>query len=414
MKFLLSLAWKNLFRYGRRTFITAAALAVGIAAYIWIDGWLLGAEKESERNIIWYESSSAKIMDADYAKELKAMPLKQAIEDPAAVEGALSGLGLEHTRRIRFAGELFFGEGSTMVQGIAIDPATDGRVFRLAETVAEGRYLGQGAEASGAEALIGRWLAEDLGATVGDLIEIRTRTRYGAFQTIELLVAGILDSPNPVINQGTVFLPLSLAEDSLEMEGAVTEIAVYFPEWKEPDQKMNEIRSALAGFPGLTVMGWRELARDYLMIAQAKTAGSSVILLLVFIIAAVGISNTMLMAVYERVREIGMMRAMGMRDRSIRLAFLFEAGGIGLLGSAAGLVLGAAINFYMVRWGIDLGALIGDMEVGYRIHSVFHAAWHPQALIGGLVFGVIASMVVSFIPSSRALKMGITDCLTHA
>ena len=64
----------------------------------------------------------------------------------------------------------------------------------------------------------------------------------------------------------------------------------------------------------------------------------------------------MLMAVYERVREIGMMRALGMRDRFIRLAFLLEAGGIGLVGSAVGLVLGAALNWYMVRWGLDLSA----------------------------------------------------------
>jgi putative ABC transport system permease protein len=413
MKFLLSLAWKNLFRYARRTFITAAALAVGIAAYIWIDGWLLGAEKESERNIIWYEAGSAKIMDADYAEELEAMPLKQAIENPAAVEATLAGLGLRHTRRIRFAGELFFGEGSMMVQVIAVDPATDGRVFRLSETVAEGQYLASDGEGAETQALIGRWLAQDLGAGVGDLLEIRTRTRYGAFQTLELVVAGIMDSPNPVVNQGTVFVPLALADESLQMEGAVTEIALYFPEWQQPAQRLAQIHGALAGFAQLTVVSWRELARDYLLIAQAKTAGSSIILLLVFIIAAVGISNTMLMAVYERVREIGMMRAMGMQDGSIRLAFLLEAGGIGLIGSAVGLALGAGVNFYMVRWGLDLGAFLGDMEIGYRVHSVFRAAWHPQALIGGLVFGVLASMVVSFIPSSRALKMGITDCLRY-
>ena len=75
--------------------------------------------------------------------------------------------------------------------------------------------------------------------------------------------------------------------------------------------------------------------------------------------------------------------------------------------------MGAALNFYMVRWGMDLGALFGDMEIGYRVHSVFHSAWHPQALIGGLVFGILSSMVVSFIPSSRALKLGITDCLRY-
>ena len=165
--------------------------------------------------------------------------------------------------------------------------------------------------------------------------------------------------------------------------------------------------------PGITVESWKDLARDFLMIAQAKSAGSSILLILVFIIAAVGISNTMLMAVYERVREIGMMRAMGMKDGDIRLTFLFEAGGIGLIGTLIGVALGAAINWYMVNYGLNLGALMGQMDIGYRVHSVFRGAWHPQAIVAGLIFGVLAAMLFSIIPSSRALKMEITDCLRY-
>jgi ABC-type lipoprotein release transport system permease subunit len=161
------------------------------------------------------------------------------------------------------------------------------------------------------------------------------------------------------------------------------------------------------------VESWKELARDFLMIAQAKSAGSSILLVLVFIIAAVGISNTMLMAVYERVREIGMMRAMGMKDGAIRTTFLFEAGGIGLIGAVIGVGLGVVINWLMVTRGIDMSALMGQMDIGYRVSGVFYSAWHPQAIVGGFVFGVIAAMLFSIIPSSRALKMEITDCLRY-
>jgi ABC-type lipoprotein release transport system permease subunit len=133
----------------------------------------------------------------------------------------------------------------------------------------------------------------------------------------------------------------------------------------------------------------------------------------VFIIAAVGISNTMLMAVYERVREIGMMRAMGMNNGDIRLTFLFEAGGIGLIGAVFGVGLGVIANWLMVRWGIDMSALMGHMDIGYRVAGSFRSAWHPQAIVGGFVFGVIAAMLFSILPSSRALKMQITDCLRY-
>jgi ABC-type lipoprotein release transport system permease subunit len=416
MKFLFALAWKNLSRYSRRTLITAGALAVGVAVFIWMDGWLVGADLESRRNIVWYEAGSAKLMTRPYFDDLQSMPLKEVIEEPAAVEQALEGLpGVATARRVSFAGELFVslgqdaGEGSLFVKAVALDPQTDGRVFRLEETLQEGRFL----EAGQPQLLLGEWLARDLGAKVGDWVTLRARSRYGAFQTLDLQVVGILNCPNPMINQGMVFLPLEVADEALQMEGAVTEIAVSFPEWQDPAARLAGIRARLAGFPELVLADWQELAKDFLAIAEGKRAGTSMLLFLVFIIAAVGISNTMLMAVFERVREIGMMRALGMRDGAIRLAFLLEAGGIGLVGSLAGLALGAALNWVMVRWGLDLSAWVGEMQIGYRVHSVFRSAWHPQALIGALLFGVLASMLISFIPSSRALKMRITDCLRY-
>ncbi len=409
MSFLLTLAWKNLSRYKRRTLITAIALAFGIAMFLWMDGWLQGAERESERNIIWYESGSAKVMTTEYLEDLNNMPLKQAIEDPQAVEQALEGAGVTTTRRTVFPGEIFYGEGSMYIKVIGIDPQTDGKIYRLSDTLVQGRYL----EAGEQGVVIGEWLAQDLGIEVGEEITIRTRTRYGAFQTLELIVVGVLNSPNPVINKGTAYIPLSLADEALEMEGAVTEITLYFPEWQDPEVKVESLRTRLSSFPGITVQSWKELARDFLMIAQMKSAGSSIILFLVFVIAAVGISNTMLMAVYERVREIGMMRAMGMKDGAIRVAFLFEAGGIGLIGTLAGIVIGLLLNWYMVNYGIDFSGLVGQMDIGYRVTGVFRSAWHPQAFVGGFFIGIVATMVFSLIPSSRALKMQITDCLRY-
>ena len=409
MKFLLALAWKNLSRYKRRTAITVAALAVGVTFYIWIDGWLVGAETESERNLIWYETAAAKIMNVSYWEDIETFPLKHVVAAPATLEAGLEAAGIAYTRRTVFAGELFFGDGAKPVKMVALDPATDGRVYRLDQSISEGRFL----DGAGGGILLGEWLARDLGIQVGDPVVVRTRTRYGAFQTLDLEVAGILNSPNPVINKGTGFVSLAAIEEAMEMEGAVSELALYFPDWQQPQARLAQIEPLLAGNPELTLLSWRDLAQDYLMFAKMKQSGSGIYLLLVFIIAAVGITNTMLMAVYERVREIGMMRALGMKNSAIRLAFLLEAGGIGLLGSGLGVVLGSLITFFMVRHGIDLSSMVGEMDIGYRISGVFYSAWHPAALVGGFIFGILATMVISLIPSSRALKKGITDCLRY-
>jgi len=262
--------------------------------------------------------------------------------------------------------------------------------------------------------LIGSWLADDLFVRVGDWVEVRTRTRYGAMQTMELEVVGLVNSPNPVINKGVCYVPLSVAQYDLAMDDAVTEIVLSIPEPRSLEAELSDIRDGLRTVSAdLTVVSWRDLAGDFVALAEMKTAGSRVLIFLIFIIAAVGISNTMLIAVYERVREIGMMRALGMQNASVRLAFLLEAGGIGLLGGIFGLAVGAAATFWIVNWGIDYSSIMGDMDIGYRVQGVFRGAWNPGAMILAVVLGTVMSVGVALIPTARALKMRITDCLRH-
>ena len=179
-------------------------------------------------------------------------------------------------------------------------------------------------------------------------------------------------------------------------------------------EEVSLINETLASsFPELTALTWQELATDFIAMAEMKSKGSGMLIFLILVIAAVGISNTMLIAVYERFREIGMMRALGMKESSIRLAFLLEAGGIGLLGSLVGLILGSLATYWIVNWGIDYGNLLGDMDIGYRIKGVFRGAWHPEAMVSAVFFGTLISMAVALLPASRALKMKISDCLRH-
>ena len=121
----------------------------------------------------------------------------------------------------------------------------------------------------------------------------------------------------------------------------------------------------------------------------------------------------MLMAVFERVREIGMMRALGMKDGDIRLAFLFESAGIGLIGSVMGIALGILLNIWLVNWGINFGWLLRDFDFGYRMSTMLRGAWDFATIFVAFAAGIVLSMIVAFIPAHRALKMTIPDCLRH-
>ncbi len=431
MKGLFPLAIKNLSRYRRRTIITASAVAIGLALYIVLDGMLLGLEKESERNLIWYETSSARAMTEEYWQDRDRLPLDESISEPQRVIQRLGEAGIPATPRIVFSGELVVYEdpypssGSMRTQLYGIDPRTDNDVFRLRETVSEGRYLEPGENG----ALMGAWLAEDLGAEVGYPLTVLTRTREGYYQTIDLEIVGIVNAPNPVINRKAVYLPYDTAALYLQMEDRATEIDISFHGAADHEAQLAAARAAIeagaatgaaraatedtGGADDLVVKGWQELAADYVALAKTKTQGSSMILFLVFVIAAVGVSNTMLMAVFERTRELGMMRALGMGERDVRLLFLIEAAGIGLLGAALGVGVGVMGNWLMTRYGIDYRWMFRTMDVGYRSAGYVRSAWHPEAIMQAFFIGIILAVGVSWVSTRRILRFSIPDSLHH-
>jgi ABC-type lipoprotein release transport system permease subunit len=416
VRFIISLALKNLTRYKRRTIITAVAIAVGLMMYIVVDSILLGAEFESMRNLRWYETASARIMHPDYWEERLMRPLDISIDDPNTIVDALRKEGIAAAPRTMFSADLIlysddFGEDGNMpVQVTAVNPELDNTVFRFEDTRIEGRFVESGTN----ELVIGSWFAEDIGAKVGYWVTLVTRGNGGFYEAMDMQIVGIVNCPNPNVNRTLLMVPIDTIGDYLAMEGAATEINIALPENAEIAEEVARIQQLIdPSGNDLLVVSWDDLARDYVALAEAKRGGTGMILFLVFIIAAVGISNTMLMAIYERIRELGMMRALGMNDRSIQLAFMVEAGGIGLIGSTIGVLLGIAINFYMVNVGIDFGLLMRDMDMGYRIQSSFRGTWSPSTIITAFFFGSILSMLVAWIPTRRALKMDIPSCLRH-
>ncbi|MCK9482580.1 MAG: FtsX-like permease family protein [Bacteroidia bacterium] len=418
MKFIFTLAMKNLNRYKRRTAVTAIAIAIGLMMYILVDSLLLGVEIESERNLIWYETSSVRIHNKDYWPDRLLYPLKEGIEKSTQLTKLLGENGYTATERIVFKADMVlysndFGEdGNFPVVVTAIDPEKDYEVFHYKDTLIEGRFLNKGEEDG---ILLGSWLAEDIGAEIGYWVTLLTRGNGGFFEAIDVQVVGIVNCPNPNVNRTLLMMDIDSVGAVLGMDGSVTEIDIKLPERADVDNEVTKIAEILdkGGFTNLQAQSWKMLAKDYLAIAEAKRGGTGVILFLVFIIAAVGISNTMLMAMYERTRELGMMRAMGMKENHIRLAFIFEAGGIGFLGAIVGIILGVVLNIFLVEIGIDYGAFFRDIDIGYRIQNIMRGAWSIKSLIIAFVSGITLSMVVSLLPIRRALKMDIPACLTY-
>ena len=416
MGFLVRLAWKNLLRHTRRTLITASAIAVGLGLFVFLDGWIKGFDAQSQNNLAWYETSGVRVVDAEFWEERDGSPIDLVIEQPEPLIDEITELGYRATSRTSFVGELivsydpFPEDGSLPTRVIAIDPARDPDVYRIDRTIELGRFLEAGEEG----VLMGSWTADDLGAEVGYEITIATRTRDGFRQTMRMPIVGIFATPNPVVNRGVLYVDLSVADFYLEMQGAVTQIDVQLPDRADREEAGEEFAELLAPGEDLAVITWDDLASEVIAVAQADMVGSFAIMVLVFIIAAVGVGNTMLMAVFERVRELGMMRALGMRDGQIQLTFVLEAAGVGLIGSVIGLLIGSFGNWYMVTFGFDFGfAIQGFGNIGYRIATVFYGAWNPGTMVVAFFAGIVLSALIAWVPARRVTRMTITESLVH-
>lgn len=411
MKFLFGLALKNLARYRRRTLITAFAIAIGLAMFIWVDSMLTGLDDETIRNIRFYETGSGKIVNSDYREEMDRGRLDHLITDPGKLSDILTEESIPHTRRVNFTAEAVVDEGSLFVRATGIDPETDDQVYRFRDSLAEGEYLRSGEHG----ALLGKGVARSLNVGIGEFITLRCKTASGFNQSMELQVAGVLNTPNVYANNSSLLLPLDVADEILFLDGAVTEISyrtsILSGEGFGTAELLNARLAEVA--PDHVAVPWEELAESFLTLADAKSQSTGMILFFVFIIAAVGISNTMLMAIYERVQEIGMMRALGMKNRQIRIAFLLESAGIGLIGSICGVVIGSLLTFQLVTWGIDVTEMLGDMEAGYRTAGIMYGSWNITTIVTAFFAGIVLAVVVAIVPTRHAIKLKIVDALRH-
>lgn len=415
---LLKFAFKNLTRHKRRTMITASALAFGLMLFILMDSLLKGAYNESTRNLIEIETGDGKIMSRETFKDLQFLPLGNRVEKPDELITLIDKLGGNGVKRVNINAEMIYTKeyfdkaGSSNVLFTAVDLENDNRVFDVfhSKYLVDGRFFEPGTD----EIVLGAWLADDIGAEVGDFVTLSLRTAAdgddpGYEQTIDAEIVGLINVPSPAVNRKVVYYPLDMADYSLDLRGSVTEIAVKIPLGDTINTFKEKIQKNLDS--DISFYSWRDLSRDYLALVETKSGASSIILFLVALIAIVGITNTMLMTINERQRELGMMRALGMRNSEIRSAFILEAAGIGIVGAFVGIVLGVLVNIPLVNTGIDMSTYFRDMDLGYRLSSVMKGQWSINTIVISLISGVLLTVLVAVAPTGKAIKKSIPDCI---
>lgn len=402
MRFLVKLAARNLWRNRRRTVLTFSALAFGIACLILVDSLTRGLTSVSERNLIDLETGEVQVHAPGWFDERDTLPLDIVLDKETAMQ-VITGVPEVRAAapRVVAAARLHVGWEEFPVVAIAVDPSLDREALALEEHV-----VGRLPHAGALEAAIGSGLADLLDIHVDDYITLTARTRTGAIEALDFVVTGRLATPNPGVNQNHVYLPLDVVDRAFGMTGGVTTIVVRLAPGVSLDAGEQAVRSALgeAGVPA-DVFTWRQSQADFVALTETSRASDMVLLGVILIIALVGVTNTILLGTLERTREIGTMKAMGMREGEIVRLFLLETTGIALLAVAAGWLLGTAVNWYFVTVGIDLDTFVGDVDWGFPVQSVIYGVWNGSMYLWAAVFALITCWIAGYIPARRAARL---------
>jgi ABC-type lipoprotein release transport system permease subunit len=408
MNLYLRLAWRNLWRHRRRTVIVVVAMALGLGLMMWYDGLMAGFDQAIYGNAIKVLGGNIQIHAEGYRTEMGENPLLPLADDQAVVQAALAQpLVQSATRRINTGGLVTSPEGAFGVNITGIEPEKELEVSLPAQHVIAGRYLTSDDKDM---IFIGKGLAEAMGVTVGDRIPLVGRSTHEQSRRRTMTVAGIYDLGMPEFEKSAVYISLGEAQDLFDLAGQSTEVAIVL---KQLGQEPKVIAAMEPTLPGYEIDTWRNNYPELLAAITTKNGVMNIFGVIILLIAGIGILNLLLMAVYERTREIGLLGAMGLKPRQISLLFVLEGIMMGLVGVAAGIAFGLLINGLLRQVGLDFSYMSTATEYMALISGRVYPSWGLEKLLSRALTVAIISALAALIPASEAARREPATALHH-
>ena len=401
---LIKIAFRNIFRNKRRSFLTIGAVFISVAITTFFISIFDGMYEMMIRNTV-SSIGHIQIVHKTYYEKEKTMPLKYKIDNYSKVkEQILKNVdGVEKVAgRILLGGMLGKEDLDEIAGGFAIEPDIDTSMFNISKNIIEGRMPNK----DRMEVLLGDKLAKRLRVKVGDEIIIVSKTVYNSLGGMALKVCGIAKFSVERMNN-VFFIPLKVAQKSLYMEGAVSRIVIEIRHSRDVEKIKEKIKGLIDNDDYL-VLSYLDNDALKSMITYLRVA-SFVELLIVFIIAIFGIFNTMFTSVFERTPEIGLLSSMGLTKYKIQFLFLSESGIIGIIGSIFGIMLGSVAAYYFATKGFNLGDVATN--VGMDWDRVLYAEFSFAQILKTFLLGFIVSIIAGIIPAIKASRLEPTEAL---
>jgi len=405
---LLRMAWRNVWRNWRRTLIALLAIALGLTALIFMDGLIGGSRQAIYGNAVRLQGGNLQVHAPGYREKAKRLPLLPLADANVVVQAALAQPQVvAASRRINTGGFASSREATVPVLISGIEPEQEAPVGLLAENIVQGRYLAADDEDF---ILIGRAMADRLKVGVGDRITLVGRATHEQMRRRTMTVVGIYDLGLSEVEKRMAYVSLAEAQTLFDLRDQATEVVVALESIGQEEMVVAALRAAL---PGYEVSSWEELNPELKQSMDVDQQFMNVFGLVALLIAGIGVLNLLLMAVFERTREIGLLAAMGLKRREIVALFLLEGTLVGLLGALIGCTLGGLLVGVVGQVGIEYA---GASEAG-EVVALLGDRLYPKLQVDLLVERALAVAVIaalaSLYPAWQASKREPAEALHY-
>lgn len=404
MRFL-SLAWRNIRRNPRRTVLTLTAFALGVASLVFAWSMFDGSNAQMIGNMTGNYTGHIQIHRQGYTdnpsidlafhpQEIAALKL-ESMPGIAAVSSRTEALAL-----ISSAGN------SRGLLLVGIDPESEPLVTTLHRKLSAGRYFDK--EDRGG-ILIGKSMAKVLGVDVGSEVAIITQGTQGSIGAQRYRVQGVYDTRNEMIDGMQAFITRADADELLSTDGQTTGFAIKLTDRELTDAFVQQMRDRLGD--RFEVKGWQQLLPEVAQSVAFHESVGYVITLVLFGIVVIGVANAIMMSVMERLREFGVMMAMGTSATQVFRQIVYEGLLLGLLGFAAGIAIGYALVSYFGVAGITFGKQAQALQTMQGVSNTIYPilSWARMLYIATAVLIVIVS--ATLYPAWKAARLAPLEAM---
>jgi len=398
MKILLKISWRNVWRNPKRSLIMIIAIMLGLWAGIFVSALSFGLLEQRFKTSIEQHVSHMQIHNPQF---LENHDVKYGIRDwESLIEELGSDEGVKaFSGRTMVNGMLATATLTRGVNIIGIDPESEAQTTGLDKNVIAGSYL---VEEANNQILVGRALAEKTRLQERSRLVLTFQNVEGELISVLFRVTGIFQSSNSMLDERNIYVLRSNLNEYISHDTLINEIAIIGHNF----EGISEIADKYAQqFPELTIRTWSEISPE-LSYMQGITRSMLLIILAIILFAlAFGLVNTMLMSVFERIRELGMLMAVGLNRKKIFAMIMFETSYLTLLGASGGMLLGIITMNLTKRSGIDLAAVGGDSLNEFGFSSLVYPHLDASFFIMLSVLVVITAFLTSIYPALKALRL---------